>query len=107
MKQVLIDILDAIAYVLNAAPHDPKKFARTPPKGWHKATPEADVPARKSKALEVDLSVYTPEEILEMSEAEYRIKVGGMGLDDWQEARKQAEKMITKRRKSNAREVEF
>lgn len=33
MKQVLIDIWDAIAYVINGAPHNPKRFARTPPKG--------------------------------------------------------------------------
>lgn len=39
MKQVLIDILDAIAYVINGAPHNPKRFARTPPKNWHGATP--------------------------------------------------------------------
>lgn len=108
MKQVLTDIIDAIAYVINGEPHNPKRFARTPPKGWHTATPEGNVPARKSKAVEVDLNAYTPEEILAMTEAEYGQKIGLLGVHSWQESRKEAQKQIAKKsRGSNAKPVEI
>ena len=108
MKQVLIDILDAIAYVWNGAPHNPKRFARTPPKNWHGATPEGDVPARKGKAVEVDLNAYTPEEIMAMTEAEYGQKIGLLGVHTWQESRKEAQKQINKKsRGSNVKPVEI
>lgn len=101
------DIWAALKYLFNGKPHDPTRWAETPPKGWNIETPTAAVPERKTKSVEVDLLLYTPEEILEMTESEYRQKIGLEGVQSWLEARKTAEKMITKRRKSNAREVEF
>lgn len=38
LQQILTDLTDifgAIAFVLNPPPLDPKRFAETPPKGWH------------------------------------------------------------------------
>jgi len=40
MKQALSDIWQALVYIWNGAPKDPKRFAETPPKWWN-AKPEA------------------------------------------------------------------
>lgn len=40
MKQVLFDIWQAIIFVWNGTPLDPKRFAETPPKWWN-TKPEA------------------------------------------------------------------
>lgn len=93
------DIWAAVVDVWNGKPPDPTRHAETPPANWHKATPTAPVPERKSKALEVDLLIYTPEEILAMTEAEYRQKVGLTGVESFEEAQKRAAKNIEKRRK--------
>ena len=108
MIQVIIDIFDAISYVMNGAPADPKRHARTPPSGWWGKRPEADVPKRKAQAVEVDLNAYTPEEILAMSEAEFRQKVGLQGIETYQDAQKQARKQVNKKnRGGNAKPVEI
>ena len=93
------DILAAVVDVFSGKPHDPTRYAEKPPANWHKATPTAPVPERKSKSLEVDLLIYTPEEILQMSESEYRQKVGLTGVESFEEAQKRAAKNIEKRRK--------
>lgn len=108
MKQVLSDIFKAFIFVLFGAPKNPKRFAKTPPAFWHKATPEKDVPKRKtSNAVEIGNDQYTPEEILAMTESEYGSKCGTLGIQSWQEARKEAEKRLKKSRKSNATQVEI
>lgn len=75
------------------AKKDPARFAQTPPAGWHKATPEADVPPRKTKAVEVDFDVYTLAEIEAMTDDEYRIKVGSLGIG----TRAEMIKLLTKK----------
>lgn len=82
---------------------DPARFAKKPPTWWNEATPEADVPPRKTTAKEVDLNAWTDEELVSMSESEYRAKVGLIGVQAYEEAIKQAKKRIS--RKGNAKEI--
>lgn len=49
----------------------------------------------------------TSVEILAMTESEYGSKCGTLGIQSWQEARKEAEKRLKKSRKSNATQVEI
>jgi len=107
MKQVISDIWKALVYVWNGAKKDPKMFAETPPGWWHCATPEGEVKERKLKPDRTNPDEYTPEEILEMTEIEYRNKIGLAGIMTWQQARKQAEKEIAKKKKSNAKHIEI
>jgi len=107
MKQVISDIWKALVYVWNGAKKDPKRFAETPPGWWHCATPEGEVKERKLKFERANPDEYTPEEILEMTEIEYRNKIGLSGIMTWQQARKQAEKEIAKKKKSNAKHIEI
>jgi len=107
MKQVISDILKALVYVWNGAKKDPKRWATEPPDWWHCATPEGEVKERKLKFERANPDEYTPEEILEMTEIEYRNKIGLSGIMTWQQARKQAEKEIAKKKKSNAKHIEI
>lgn len=92
------DIWAAVVDVCSSNPPDPTRHAETPPKNWYKATPVADVPDRKQKAQEVDFDVYSLAEIEEMTEDEYRIKVGCMGLG----TREEVIKLLTKKEKKKA-----
>ena len=84
-------IAQGVKDVWNGPELDPKRFAKEPPAWWHIKTPVADVKTKPKKAGNVvDFDVYTPEEILEMSQAEYAVKVGGIGIQDWQTTRKRA-----------------
>lgn len=47
MKQVVKDIFAALVYVCTPTKRDPKRFAQTPPKGWHGAA-EAEPPNDKA-----------------------------------------------------------
>lgn len=104
IKQVLSDVWAAFLYVLNGKPDDPKEYADDPPTFWHKATPVANVEKkRKSNVVELDLDTYTEQEIMEMTDAEFRIKVGATGLQD----RESAIKELRKRNRGNAKEIQF
>ena len=94
------DVWGAIVEEWNKRP-DPKRHARTPPKNWDRPTPEADVPARNPNAKEVDLMAWTPDEILKMSEAEFRQKVGLTGVWTYEQAQREAAKAIKKRKDEN------
>lgn len=87
------DIIAAVKDVCRATEKDPKRWAETPPLGWHKATPEAPVPPRKTKAVDVDFDVYTLAEIEAMTDDEYRIKVGSLGIG----TRAEMIKLLTKK----------
>jgi hypothetical protein len=107
MKQVISDIWQALVFVWNGAKKDPKRWATEPPKGWNCPTPEAEVKERKHKPERANPDEYTPEEILEMTEIEYRNKIGLAGIMTWQQARKQAEKEVKKKQKANAKHIEI
>lgn len=84
-------------------PKDPARFAQKPPDWWHYKTPTAAVPTQPKRTNEVELDVWTDEEVAAMSEAEYRTKIGLTGVMPYDEAVKQARKRIAK--KGNAKEV--
>lgn len=85
------------------AKKNPARFAQKPPDWWHYKTPTATVPTQPKRTNEVELDVWTDEEVAAMSEAEYRTKIGLTGVMPYDEAVKQARKRIAK--KGNAKEV--
>lgn len=104
IRQLLTDVWDAFLYVLRGKPDDPKEYADEPPTFWHKPAPVANVDKkRKSNVVELDLDTYTEQEIMEMTDAEFRIKVGATGLQD----RESAIKELRKRNRGNAKEIQF
>lgn len=98
-------IIQGIKDVWSGPELNPKRFAKEPPAWWNIKTPVADVKTKPKKAGNaVEFDVYTPEEILEMSQAEYAVKVGGIGIQDWQTTRKRAAR---ESQKSNAETYAF
>lgn len=112
MKLIIAFLTEALqvfqdcAKVFESTPLDPHRFAETPPDGWHKATPTAQVPERKVKQEEISFEVYTLAEIEAMTPQEYAVKVGCMGLGTQQDLIKALTKKERKKAvKGNAIEL--
>jgi len=105
LKSDAATIIQGVKDVWAGPELDPKRYAENPPGYWNVKTPVADVKTKPKKAGNaVEFDVYTPEEILEMSQAEYAVKVGGIGIQDWQTTRKRAAR---ESQKSNAETYAF
>lgn len=89
----------------HATPQDPKRLAEDPPAFWHKPAPTAKVPPRNSRSnvVELDTSLYTEEEIMAMTDDDFRQKIGCLGL----QTREQAIKGMTKKRIGSAKEIDL
>jgi hypothetical protein len=104
ISAVFADVIAAIEYVRKGKPDDPKAYASDPVSFWHKAAPVANVEKkRKSNVVELDTDTYSEAEIMAMSDAEFRVKIGATGI----QTRQSAIKELRKKNKPNAKEIEL